>query len=101
MKAYLWSTNDGNASWTVSGCQGHRQGTKPASGKIANFSSSFLILILVKTFVPRQLICGCTCRYCSINNTNKLRLLVSMYFWVKKESTGGRVSSKKHCTGSN
>ena len=21
MKVYLWSTNDGNASWTVNGCQ--------------------------------------------------------------------------------
>ena len=38
MKAYLWSTSDGNASWTVNGRQGPRQGTKPASGKIANFS---------------------------------------------------------------
>ena len=38
MKAYLWSTNDGNASWTVDGHQGPWQGTKPASGKIANFS---------------------------------------------------------------
>ena len=36
MKAYLWSTNDGSASWTVDGCQGRRQGTKSASGKIAN-----------------------------------------------------------------
>ena len=39
MKAYLWSTNDGNASWTVNGRQGPRQGTKPASGGIANCSS--------------------------------------------------------------
>ena len=34
MKAYLWSTNDGNASWTVNGRQGLRQGTKLASGKL-------------------------------------------------------------------
>ena len=58
------------------------------------------ILILVKKFVPRQLIQGC--RYCSMNNTNELRLLVSTCFWVKKESTGGRISSKKTMyTGSN
>ena len=41
MNAYLWSTYDGNASWTVNGRQGHRQGTKPASGKIANCSYSY------------------------------------------------------------
>ena len=27
MKAYLWSTNNGNARWTINGHQGHRQGT--------------------------------------------------------------------------
>ena len=26
MKAYLWSTNNGNASWTVNGRQGTQQG---------------------------------------------------------------------------
>ena len=40
-KAYLWSTNDGNASWTVNGRQGPWQGTKPASGKIAICSYSY------------------------------------------------------------
>ena len=49
------------------------------------------ILILVKKFIPRPLIHGC--KYCSINNTNKLRLLMNMCFWVKKESTGGQISS--------
>ena len=39
MNAYLWSTNDGNASWTVNRHQGPRQGMKPASGKIANYCS--------------------------------------------------------------
>ena len=34
MKGYLWSTNNGNASWTIKGHQGLLQGTKPASGKI-------------------------------------------------------------------
>ena len=38
MKAYLWSTNDGNASWTFNGRQRPWQGTKPASGKITNCS---------------------------------------------------------------
>ena len=38
MKTSLWSTNDGNANWTVTGRQGPRQGTKPASGKIVNCS---------------------------------------------------------------
>ena len=41
MKAYLWSTNDGKATWTINGRQRSRQGTKPASGKIANFSYSY------------------------------------------------------------
>ena len=36
MEYYLWSTNDGNASWAVNGHQGPRQGTKPASDQIAN-----------------------------------------------------------------
>ena len=40
MKAYLWSTNDGNASWTINGREGPWQGTKLTSGKIANCSSS-------------------------------------------------------------
>ena len=44
MKAYLWSTNDGNASRTVDGCQGSWQGMKPASGKITNCSYLFLLL---------------------------------------------------------
>ena len=90
MKAYLWSTNDANASWTVNGRQWPpQQGTKPASGKVVNFSS----YSSCKTFIPRQLNHGCT--YCSIIYTNEL--LVSMCFWVKKELTGGQISSEKHC----
>ena len=46
MKAYLWSTNDVNASWTVNGPQGPRQGTKPVNGKIANCSYSILIILV-------------------------------------------------------
>ena len=38
MKAYLWSTNVGNANWTVNGHQGPWQGTKLVSGKITNCS---------------------------------------------------------------
>ena len=38
MKAYLWSTSDGQASLTVNGRQQQRQGTKPASGKNTNCS---------------------------------------------------------------
>ena len=41
MKAYLWSTNDGNASLTLNGRRGSLQGTKPAIGKIWNYSYSY------------------------------------------------------------
>ena len=41
MTTYLLSTNDDNASWTVNGHQGPWQGTKPASGEIANWSYSY------------------------------------------------------------
>ena len=85
MKAYLWSTNDGNAIWTVNGRQRPRQGMKPVSGKIANCSSYYYYYSRRK-FIPRQLIRGC--RYCSINSTYELRLLMSSAFWIKKESTG-------------
>ena len=99
LKAYLWSTNDNNASWTVNGHQGPRQGTKLARGKIANVII-ILLLILVKKFIPRQLIHGC--RYCSRNNTNELRLLISMCFWVKKRIDWRTNQFKKQqYTGSN
>ena len=64
MNTYLWSTNDCNASWTINGFQGFRPFTKPV-------------------FIPRQLIHGC--RYCSLNNTNDLCLLVRKWFGVKKK----------------
>ena len=35
MQVYLWSTNNHNVSWPISGCHGPWQGMKPASGKIA------------------------------------------------------------------
>ena len=41
MKAYLLSTNDGNATWTINGRQGPRQGTKLEIGKIVNCSNSY------------------------------------------------------------
>ena len=50
MKAYLWSTNDDDASWTVNGRQRRQQGMKPGSGKIAN--CLIILLVLVKTFIP-------------------------------------------------
>ena len=38
MKAYLRSTSDANASWTVNGCQNPWQGTKPANSRNEIFS---------------------------------------------------------------
>ena len=72
------------------------------------FSKNFLLLVIiiisififVKNFIPQQLIHEC--RYCSINNTNELHLLVSMCFWVKK-GIDGRTNQfeKQQYTGSN
>ena len=45
-------------------------------------------------FIPLQLIHGC--KYCSIINTNELSLLMSMCFWLKKESMGGQISLKNN-----
>ena len=94
MKVYLGSTNNGNASWTINGRQGPRQGM---NWRVAKLWIVLIILnlILVKKFIPRQLLHGC--RYCCINNTNELSLLVNTCFCVKKESTGGQISSKKQC----
>ena len=50
MKAYLWSTNNGNASCTFNGCQRHRQGANLASGKLRIVYNVLHILILVKCF---------------------------------------------------
>ena len=44
MEAYLWSTNDGNASWIINGRQAPKQGTKLASGKSQLFLFLFLFL---------------------------------------------------------
>ena len=71
------------------------------SGKVRNWRVAKMrivlipLLILIRTFISLQLIHEC--RYQSINNTNELHLLVSICFWVKKESMGGQISSKKHC----
>ena len=48
MMAYLWSTTDGNANWTVSGRQGHLQGMKPGSGKLNR--ELFLLFFLSKVY---------------------------------------------------
>ena len=61
-----------------------------AKSRIVLIPFLILNLIFVKKCIPRQLIHEC--RYCSINNTNELHLLVSKAFWVKKESTGGQFS---------
>ena len=56
MKAYLWFTNDGNASWTINGRQGPRQGTKPASGEITNPPSFYYYFYSCKKFGRQKLI---------------------------------------------
>ena len=49
-----------------------------------------------KKFIPRYLIRGC--RYCSINDTNELHLLVSMSFWVKKKTIATEDKSVRKTT---
>ena len=39
-KDFLWSINDGKASWTSRVLQRRRQGMKPASAKVVNWSYS-------------------------------------------------------------
>ena len=60
MKAYLWSTNSGNVSGIVNGGKRHRQGTKPASAKIANCSYSyfFILILIIIINVNKTLILG-------------------------------------------
>ena len=97
IKTYLWSTNDGNASWTVNESQGPWQGTKPASGRIANcFYSYFYLLFLSKSLFHDNSFIDVDTMYCSINNTNNLRLLVSTIFGVQKKCTGGQISSENN-----
>ena len=48
MKAYLWCTNDGNASWTVNGRQAPRR----------IVLIILIIIILARTFIPQKLIHG-------------------------------------------
>ena len=57
MKSYLWSTDDGKASWIFNGRQRQQQGTKLASGKITKCSYSscqkplrvYISIVLVDT----------------------------------------------------
>ena len=55
--------------------------------------SQIVLIILVKQ-LPQQLIHGC--KYCSINNTSELCLLVSTIFGVKKNQRDGQISSKNN-----
>ena len=52
MKAYLWSTNDGNASWTINGVKdpGKVQNRRLAKSRIVLIS---IILVLVKRLIAR------------------------------------------------
>ena len=85
MKAYLWSTNDGNASWTINGSQD--------SAKVLNQRVAKSRTVLIP--IPRQLSHGC--KYCSINNTNNYSAYSrACAFGLKKESTGGQISSKNN-----
>ena len=62
MKAYLWSTSDGKANWTVNGRLRHRQGMKPESGKIAGkvwnqkVAKSQIVLSLIPIIVIQMYI---------------------------------------------
>ena len=67
----------------VNGHQGPWQGMKRrvVKPRIVLILLIVILIILVKMFIPQQLIRGW--RYCSINNINELRLLMSSVFWVK------------------
>ena len=86
-KVYIWFTNNGKASWTINTHQRYQQGTKPASGKIVNYFSSYSYThsnsyscIIVYFMIAQSL----KCSYCSINNTNKWSLFVSSALLVKE-----------------
>ena len=60
--------------------------------------SRIVLILLVERFSPRQLSHGS--RYCYINSTNDLRLLVSMAFWIKKNQWEDKsVQKKQQYTG--
>ena len=80
LKVYLWSTNDGKASWTVNGRRRRWQGTNTASGKTLNSYSSYSYSHT--KYIPWQLSHGSS--YCFLKNTNKLCLFISSTLLVKK-----------------
>ena len=51
MKAYLWSTNDGNASWTDFGREEPRQGTKR---RVAKLQVVLLLVIIILIIILVQ-----------------------------------------------
>ena len=55
-----------------------------------------LCLIFVNYFIPRQLSHGS--RYCFINNTNELCLLISSAFWRKKKRRDDKWIWKRYTT---
>ena len=90
MKVYLWTTTDSKTRQTFKGRQKHRQGTKPASGKIENFSYSYSYSgQKVHSTIAHWWL------YSSINSTNELCLLVSMAFWVKKNQRKDKLVQKE------
>ena len=65
------------------------------TGKVRNWrvakSWFVVLLLLVKTFIPQQLSGGS--RYCSINNTNELRYLVSSTHRVRRNQQNHTLAS--------
>ena len=96
MKVYPWTTTDSKTRQTFMGRHKHRQGTKPASGKIENcsYSYSYSGQKVYSTIAHSWL-------YSSINSTNELCLLVSMAFWVKKNQRKDKLVQKEQYMSSN
>ena len=69
------------------------------TGKLRNqqVEKSQIVLIHVKYIILWQLIHGC--KYCFIDNSNKLCLLVSGTFWLKKEWLGRQMNLEETVYG--
>ena len=95
MKAYLWCTNDGKASWTITGRQRRWQGTKPASGKIANcfyscqkslfHNSSFMVVDSALQITPTSCTYLLAGPFWWKKNNRETKYLV--YLWNLKQNT--------------